>query len=665
MTGEALRPGLRIRLLGALRVEARGASVALPPSRKVRALLGYLLLTPHPVPREKLCDLLWDVADDPRAELRWCLAKLRNIVDSPETPRLLADRERVGIDIASLDVDALRVARAIEPALAGADIGLLRDLVAEFGGDLLEGLSVERNPAFDTWLLAERQRFARWHARALTCIAAALPDGDEGRIETFSMRLALTPLDPEAHLDLLAALLRQGRKSEADQVLASALRMCASEGLDPAPLRQAYARARPTPSAALTRPVEPAAGVAADPVPASGAPARRAGIVVMPFASDGPPDSLIAEGLGHDVTLGLAKLRSLLVIARGTALALRDRAVAPGDVAALLQVDYVASGEVRSQGERLMISVELAAVPAGHIVWTEDFAIRIDAALDLIGTISGRIISGIDQQIQVAERNRALLRPPASLDAWQLHHRGLWHAFRFTAADNAEAESLFRAAVSADPTFSRAYAGLSFTHWQNVFQFAKEARGHHLDRAFEAAGRAIESDPLDPAAHWSLGRAFWLMGDDANALSALRESVELSPNFAMGHYSLAFVQAQTGDPELALAAADTSCRLSPLDPMLFAFHGARTFGLLRLGRHDEAAEWAQRAVQQRNAHVHIHAITALTLAATGRLNQARREAESVRRQFPGYGIDRFLSTFRLEQGLADTYRRAARAIGLG
>src|SRR5215470_18817373 len=63
---------LQIRLLGPL---------AVPRSRKVRALLGFLALAPCPVSRSRLCDLLWDVPNDPRGELRWCLSKLRALLD--------------------------------------------------------------------------------------------------------------------------------------------------------------------------------------------------------------------------------------------------------------------------------------------------------------------------------------------------------------------------------------------------------------------------------------------------------------------------------------------------------------------------------------------------------------------------------------------------------
>src|SRR6516165_5634478 len=79
----------RLLLLGPLQVIRSGAQLPLPPSRKVRALLAYLAMAPRPVSREKLCELFWDVADDPKSELRWCLSKLRLLIYGPTTTRLV------------------------------------------------------------------------------------------------------------------------------------------------------------------------------------------------------------------------------------------------------------------------------------------------------------------------------------------------------------------------------------------------------------------------------------------------------------------------------------------------------------------------------------------------------------------------------------------------
>ena len=154
-----------VLLLGPLQVIQNGAQLPLPPSRKVRALLAYLAIAPRPVTREKLCELFWDVADDPRSELRWCLSKLRPMVDAPTTTRLIADRERVWIDTNSLDVDAVSLARSAEMTLTSGSSGDLQSLRALFRGNFLEGLSVDRVPLFDNWLAGQRNRFGQLRQR--------------------------------------------------------------------------------------------------------------------------------------------------------------------------------------------------------------------------------------------------------------------------------------------------------------------------------------------------------------------------------------------------------------------------------------------------------------------------------------------------------------------
>ena len=57
---------LELRVLGELEVIRDGAPAMLPPSRKTRALLAYLALTRHKHRRERLCEIFWDVPDDPR-----------------------------------------------------------------------------------------------------------------------------------------------------------------------------------------------------------------------------------------------------------------------------------------------------------------------------------------------------------------------------------------------------------------------------------------------------------------------------------------------------------------------------------------------------------------------------------------------------------------------
>jgi hypothetical protein len=136
----------------------------------------------------------------------------------------------------------------------------------------------------------------------------------------------------------------------------------------------------------------------------------------------------------------------------------------------MLNVDYVVSGSLRRDGKRLTVTIELAEARTARIVWAEVFNHRQDDAFLVLDEIGDRIVASVASEIETIERNRAILGPPSSLDAWEAHHRGLWHTYRFNKLDNDRARHFFKTAVRLDPTFSRAYAGLSFTHWQNAFQ---------------------------------------------------------------------------------------------------------------------------------------------------------------------------------------------------
>jgi DNA-binding SARP family transcriptional activator/TolB-like protein len=658
---------LEMRLLGPLAVSRDGAALALPASRKVRALLAYLALTPHAVTRSHLCDLLWDVPDDPRGELRWCLSKLRRIVDEPERRRIEAAGDTVRLDLADCAVDALELARASDAGIATLAPERLRALSQLFAGDVADGLEVDRSPGFNTWLIAQRRRFRGYRSAMLERLAASA-SGPE-TLEPLEQQLQLAPFDARAHQALLGALARGGRLAEGEQHVAAAARLFAAEGLDSGPLHDAWRTARAQ-GAPRSCPRPSAAPLTDDATPqAPCAPARRASIAVMPFvdrsAAAGPRGGA-ADALAHDLTTRLAKLRNLFVIAQGTAFALYERAIDAPDAGRALNVDYLVTGAVLRQGRRAMVTVELAEARSARVVWAEVFhprsGPRSDDLLAILEEIGDRIVASIASEIETVERNRAILKPPSSLDAWEAYHRGLWHMYRFERADNEAARHFFASALRLDPTFARAYAGLSFAHFQNAFQgWAQGAAGRNaeVDHAFAAAGQSLMADDRDPAAHWAMGRALWLRGRHDQSVVELERAIDLSPNFALGHYTLSFVQSQAGEPDAAIAASDHSRTLSPFDPLLPCMLGTRAMALVRLRRFEEAAQWGIKAAARPNAHAHIMAIAAYALALAGRRGEARAHLATIRRTVPGYRVDDFLTAMRFAPDGAALFREGA------
>jgi hypothetical protein len=98
--------------------------------------------------------------------------------------------------------------------------------------------------------------------------------------------------------------------------------------------------------------------------------------------------------------------------------------------------------------------------------------------------------------------------------------------------------------------------------------------------------------------------------------------------------------------------------------MLFGMLGTRAMALVRLGRFEEAAEWAVKAAARPNAHAHILAIAACCLALAGSLDEARRYVAAIRKALPRYGIADFLAAFRFDPEGAALFRKGARRVGL-
>lgn len=661
---------LSVRLLGSPAVLRGGVPCRLPSSRKVLMLLAYLAMAGRPVPRSQLCDLLWDGPNDPRGELRWCLTKLRRLLDTDDRSVVQSDSDHVALLLRDEEVDALHVQEVCRRGLDALSAEELEALAGRCGG-FLGGVNADRAPALETWLAGLRRHFRALQIEVVTRLAEAHPAGTPGRLDALERRVALSPDDPAFHLALLSELAAQHDVGGGDAHLAATARYFESEGIDAGPLRSAW-RVLRQPSragAALARETgdpaarEPwAAQPTGTPGPQSGE-RRRPRVAIVPAIAFSPDSQGLADAIAHDVIGRLARLRFLAVIAWGSVSTLVRRNLTPDEAGAALQADYLASGVIMQGkgGERLQL--ELVDTATQVLLWSDVFDLDHHDGLAVLDRVGSSIVSSLTHAVEIAERERALVKAPGSLNAWETYHRGLWHMYQFTEEENRLARADFREAAQLDPTFSRAYAGISFTHWQSAFQRWGDPR-EEATAAYVSASRSLLVDDLDPLAHWAMGRALWLKGSHGESLAELRRAVDISPSFSLGHYAIAFVQSQSGDPGEAVQAAEQSRQLSPYDPMLFGTYGALAMAHARLGEYARAAECALLAAAQPNAHRIILAIAAHCLALAGRMDVAAGLAARLKALDASYTTSDFLRTFHFSADGQRLFALAGERLGL-
>ncbi len=231
---------LSLRVLGDFEVWRGSTNLALPQSKKTRALLAYLALTQRAHRRERLSALLWDVTDDPRGALRWSLSKLRPLLDSDDHARVIADRENVAVDLegADLDLASIRARMADADALS---TGELQALAARFRGPFLEGLDLPDFTDYQAWCVSMREEARRLQASVLRALLARLTDDPAAAVAHARALVQADPFDEHAHIGLVRVLMAAGQPSEAEQRVQGAERQLQeAHGKPPLLLRAAW-----------------------------------------------------------------------------------------------------------------------------------------------------------------------------------------------------------------------------------------------------------------------------------------------------------------------------------------------------------------------------------------------------------------------------------------
>ena len=353
-------------------------------------------------------------------------------------------------------------------------------------------------------------------------------------------------------------------------------------------------------------------------------------IAVLPFnnLSGDPEQEYFADGMTEDVITALAKNRWFFVIDRNSSFTYKGQTPDTKQVARELGVRYILEGSVRKAGNRVRVAAQLVDATAGTHVWAEHYDREIEDLFELQDDMTHTIVGVVEPELRAVERERAVRKPPGSLDAWEIYQRGLWNLWTFADEETAEALRLFKNARELDPTFAAAYAHEGYANYLRVITGYSEAPDEDLAAGLAAAKKAMSLDDKDAVGYFALGRVLMMMGDHDASIAQLEHSIQLNPSFAQAHHGLGFALALAGRLEEAVAAQEMALRLSPRDPLNWATTVVHAVTCMLMHDYEEALVWAERTVRlPRSSSYYPHAVLGAALASLGRIDEARAAIE--------------------------------------
>jgi TolB-like protein/DNA-binding winged helix-turn-helix (wHTH) protein/Tfp pilus assembly protein PilF len=304
-------------------------------------------------------------------------------------------------------------------------------------------------------------------------------------------------------------------------------------------------------------------------------------LVVLPLEnlSGDKEQDYFADGMTDDLIANLAKIRSLRVISRSTAMAYKGTHKPLSQIANELNADAVVEGTVMRVGNRVRITAELVQVSTDRHLWADTYESQIGDVLTLQNRVSSAIVDEIRINLTPEDKERLAKNPSVSPEAYEEYLKGRYYWNKRSGEGFAKAIRYFENATRSDPQYALAYAGLADCYGIiGATIFGSVPAAEAAPKAKAAAIRALEIDPTLAEAQTSLATAkFNYDWDWAGAAEGFKRAIQLDPRYATAYQRYSLYSIAMGRFDDSLEQIKKARDLEPLSISINASFGWRLY----------------------------------------------------------------------------------------
>lgn len=319
-------------------------------------------------------------------------------------------------------------------------------------------------------------------------------------------------------------------------------------------------------------------------------------IAVLPFVNvDGDPNmEYLSDGITESLTDSISQLPSLSVIAHSSVFRYKGRESDPQTVGHQLGVRALLIGRVVQRGDRLIVSAELVDVENNRRLWGGQYDRRPSDILAVQSEISREISEQLRSRLTNEEQKRVAKHYTENTEAYQDYLKGRYYWNKRSGDDLKKAIDYFNQAITKDPGYALAYAGLAdvyvvIPNYSDVTTQEAYAKGK------AAVLKALEIDDSLAEAHTSLaGIKSDYEWDYVGAENEIKRALTLNPNYATAHHWYAQLLSPMGRHDEALTEIKRAQSLDPLSLIINAVIGDT---YIKARQYDQAIDQLHKTIE--------------------------------------------------------------------
>ncbi len=329
-------------------------------------------------------------------------------------------------------------------------------------------------------------------------------------------------------------------------------------------------------------------------------PIRTIAVLPLRNLSGDAAQEYFADGMTEAVISRLASLGEVQVTSRTSIMQFKKTDRPVPEIASALGADAILEGSVLRSGNRVRVIAQLVDGRTDAHVWAAEFDREVRDVLALQDELAQAIVAQLSASVREPRAGEAHDTPVSSV-AYEHYLKGRYLLNESSLDSVRQSLREFQAAITVDPAFAPAYAGLASAHTDlGTVLIGATPGADSVERAIAAANEGIARDPFLAEAHSVLGRALMGQWRWKESEAAFRRALALNPSDARTHYWFAewLIAHHRGDE--AVASARRGRDLDPLSMRVGA-----EFGLMLgfAGRHADAVSQLRSVLAVQPDHV--------------------------------------------------------------
>jgi len=323
-------------------------------------------------------------------------------------------------------------------------------------------------------------------------------------------------------------------------------------------------------------------------------PPEQTSIAVLPFVnmSTDAENEFFSDGIAEEILNVLASIPDLKVAARTSAFAYKGTNTNISRIAEELGVNHILEGSVRKSGNQVRVTAQLIKADDGFHLWSANYDRELTNIFAIQDEIAGSIAEALKVSLKLKSGATGNLTGTQSIEAYEHYLKGMSLWYQRTADSLFQAIDEFNVAISLDPDFAKAYAGLALT-WAVIEGYVTIDTEASTANTAAAANKALSLDSENVEAMVSLAAVSREQFKYAEATEHYERAIKLNPSFATAHQWYGGMLFDMGDPEAAVIESQQAWALDPRSGIIGENHALI---LEALGRRQEALTVAREVI---------------------------------------------------------------------